>query len=393
MNFQAINRIAMWRVFILSMSGFIFNTTEFIPVALLTDIGASFAMSAEQAGIMITIYAWIVALCSLPFMLFTAHIERRRLLLILFAIFIISHLISVFAWNFTVLMIGRMGIAFAHSVFWAITAALVMRVAPRSRKTQAIGLFAMGTSLATVLGLPLGRLIGQAFGWRITFAVIAIIATAIMIALWRILPRLPSKNSGDLSSLKNLIRRPALICLYGVTVIFVSGHFTAYSYIEPFALKIGGFSPSHTTLILLWFGIAGIIGSLVFNRFQPPLKQHYLPLCLLVSSAMMLLLAPLLAAKPLWLLLLLVWGIAEMGVVLCLQIRVLRLAPDATDVASAIYSGIFNIGIGGGALIGSKIADSAALGLSSIGFSGAIFVILAFILTLKLNRLSAHLYK
>ena len=392
MNFQAINRIAMWRVFILSMSGFIFNTTEFIPVALLTDIGKNFAMSAEQTGIMITLYAWIVALCSLPFMLLTAHIERRKLLLILFAIFITSHIICVIAWNFPVLMIGRMGIAFAHSVFWAITAALVMRVAPRSRKTQAIGLFAMGVSLATVLGLPLGRLIGQFFGWRMTFAIIAVIAGLIMISLWRILPQLPSKNSGDLSSLSSLIRRPALLCLFAVTVIFVSGHFTAYSYIEPFALKIGGFSSSHTTLILLWFGIAGIIGSLVFNRFQPPLKQHYLPLCLFISTAMMLLFAPILASKTLWIILLLIWGIAEMGVILCLQIRVLKLAPDATDVASAIYSGIFNLGIGGGALIGSQIAASS-FGLNSIGYTGAAFVLTAFALTLWLNRLSRHLYR
>lgn len=392
MNFQSINRIAMWRVFILSMSGFIFNTTEFIPVALLTDIGNSFAMSAEQTGIMITIYAWIVALCSLPFMLLTAHIERKRLLLILFAIFITSHILCVIAWNFIILMIGRMGIAFAHSVFWAITAALVMRVAPRSRKTQAIGLFAMGTSLATILGLPIGRLIGQTFGWRISFAVIAIIATLIMLSLWKLLPKLPSKNSGDLKSLNTLLRRPALLCLYAVTVIFVSGHFTAYSYIEPFALKIGGFSANHTTLLLLCFGIAGIAGSLIFNRYQPRLKQHYLPLCLLITTLAMSLFAPLLSTKPLWLSLLILWGIVEMGVVLCLQIRVLRLAPDATDVASAIYSGIFNIGIGAGALIGSLVAEAPQLGLTQIGNIGAALVALAFILTLWLNRLSRHLY-
>ena len=237
--YQKAERTQYWRVVIMACAAFIFNTTEFVPVALLTDIGQSFDMQSSDVGLMMTVYAWTVMIMSLPAMLATGDMERKGLLLKLFVIFIIGHIISVIAWNYWILLIARMCIAVAHSLFWAITASLVMRVAPKNKKTQAIGMLAIGTSLATILGLPLGRLVGQLVGWRITFAIIAALALVVMVFIMRLLPNLPSKNAGSLSSLPILAKRPLLIGLYATTVIIVSAHFTAYTYIEPFMVQIG----------------------------------------------------------------------------------------------------------------------------------------------------------
>ena len=234
--YQKAERTQFWRVVIMACAAFIFNTTEFVPVALLTDIGQSFNMQTSDVGLMMTVYAWTVLIMSLPAMLATGKMERKSLLVKLFIIFIIGHILSVIAWNYWILLIARMCIAVAHSVFWSITASLVMRVAPKNKKTQAIGMLAIGTSLATILGLPLGRLVGQLVGWRITFAIIGILALVIMFLIIRLLPTLPSKNAGSVSSLPILAKRPLLIGLYATTVIIVSAHFTAYTYIEPFML-------------------------------------------------------------------------------------------------------------------------------------------------------------
>lgn len=114
---KIVRRVKFWRVLCMAFSAFIFNTTEFLPVALLSDIAESFQMSVSQTGLIITIYAWIVSLLSLPFMLLTAKIERRGLLIKLFILFILSHILSCIAWNFQILVISRIGIAISHSIF------------------------------------------------------------------------------------------------------------------------------------------------------------------------------------------------------------------------------------------------------------------------------------
>ncbi|WP_049372426.1 sugar transporter [Haemophilus parainfluenzae] len=373
--YQKAERTKYWRVVIMACAAFIFNTTEFVPVALLTDIGQSFDMQSSDVGLMMTVYAWTVMIMSLPAMLATGDMERKGLLLKLFVIFIIGHIISVIAWNYWILLIARMCIAVAHSLFWAITASLVMRVAPKNKKTQAIGMLAIGTSLATILGLPLGRLVGQLVGWRITFAIIAALALVVMVFIMRLLPNLPSKNAGSLSSLPILAKRPLLIGLYATTVIIVSAHFTAYTYIEPFMVQIGELDPNLATIILLVFGVSGITASVIFNRlyrFGPTQFISGAMILLTISLTFMLASASYTATM---FTLAFIWGIGISCIGLALQMRVLQLAPDATDVASAIYSGIFNAGIGAGALFGNQIAHH--IGLEYIGFSGAALAMIA----------------
>ena len=373
--YQKAERTQYWRVVIMACAAFIFNTTEFVPVALLTDIGQSFDMQSSDVGLMMTVYAWTVMIMSLPAMLATGDMERKGLLLKLFVIFIIGHIISVIAWNYWILLIARMCIAVAHSLFWAITASLVMRVAPKNKKTQAIGMLAIGTSLATILGLPLGRLVGQLVGWRITFAIIAALALVVMVFIMRLLPNLPSKNAGSLSSLPILAKRPLLIGLYATTVIIVSAHFTAYTYIEPFMVQIGELDPNLATIILLVFGVSGITASVIFNRlyrFGPTQFISGAMILLTISLTFMLASASYTATM---FTLAFIWGIGISCIGLALQMRVLQLAPDATDVASAIYSGIFNAGIGAGALFGNQIAHH--VGLEYIGFTGAALAMIA----------------
>ena len=366
------------QVILMGISAFIVNTTEFVPVALLTDIAKDFSITTAETGLMLTLYAWVVAAMSLPLMLLTSRFERKRLLLALFVLFIASHALSVFAWSFQVLLISRVGIAFSHAIFWAITAAITLRVAPEGKRALALSILATGTALAMVLGVPIGRIVGQWFGWRTTFAGIGIIAFIIFILQAKLLPDLPSMFEGSFRKIPELLKNPLLVSLYLFCFLIFTADYAAYTYIEPFMSRVGAISEHLTTFILLLFGGAGLIGSVMFSRWGDKSSTH-----LMVISTVLVLICMLTmvwTVTSMWLLSLntVIWGAAMMLLMLTIQSKVIEIDISAQDMVMAMFSGIINLGIGMGALLGGYAVTHIAL--SSVGFVGAAIASVALLL-------------
>ena len=267
-------------------------------------------------------------------------------------------------------MVSRIGIALTHAVFWSITASLAVRLAPTGKTNQALGLLSTGTVLAMVLGIPLGRVVGQYFGWQLSFLLIGVCAAGVMLVLAKNLPALPSQNTGSLSSLPSLFKRRNLMLLYAMTVLIITAHFTAYSYIEPFVLQVGGFKAEQVTIVLSLYGLAGFAASYLFGKWFAKSQRLFMLGAVAVILLSALLLLPFASFPYAVYALVFIWGVAIVIVSLGMVSKVLAFASDATDVANSIYSGLYNVGIGGGALLGHYV--TVWFGLSNIGIAGAL---------------------
>lgn len=368
--------------FCISFAAFIFVTSEFIPVGLLPEMAIGLGRSESQTGILMTIYAWIVAVLSLPLTAYTARLNRRALLLSLIGIFVFAHAIAAFATSFDMLVVSRAIVASAHAVFWGIATPLGIRLAPEGNREHAMSVVSTGATLGSVLGIPLGTFLGQVFGWRVSFGGIGVCAAVIGLILLRYLPSTPSRNAKTFSSIWPLLRRKQLLLVYMITVISMLGHYSAFTFITPYLHDVGHLPKNLVAAVLLAFGLAGLTGGFIAPKL---LRDHFrtaslAALAIVFLALMFLNLA--VSTLPTTFVVVIVWGISFVFFNLVLQTLILMLAPEAEDVAMAGYSGIYNIGIGGGALIGSL---AAAHQLLLIGYIGAGLVALSFCLILKLK--------
>ena len=268
----------------LSCTAFIFVTTELLPVGLLPDIASTFARSEASTGILLTVYAWMVALMSLSLTVMSAGLNRRTLILSLLVLFAAGNFFASLSNSFPMLMAARCCIALCHAVFWSIATPLAARVAPREQKARALSLVVGGTSIAMVLGVPVGILLGHHLGWRSAFAVVGAAALLIFLLMSRLLPSLPSANTGSLRSLPRLLHNADLSKVYLLTLLTVIGHFILSTYFAPYMARMGGFSPGAVAGLLLVTGGSGVVGSAVGGRYADRFPRIMLPapLCVML---------------------------------------------------------------------------------------------------------------
>ena len=360
----------------LTFCTFVFNTSEFMPIGLLSDIANDLNISDARAGMLISVYAWVVALMSLPLMIIVSKMELKRLLLTIIAVFVLSHVASALAEGYYTLMLSRIGVACSHAIFWSIVSPLAVRIVPDDKRAFALSMVATGSSIAMVVGLPLGRVVGLYLGWRMTFLSIGVISALIFIYIAAMLPKVPSRGKFSVKRLPALLHNRVLLGVFVMSVLFATAHYTGYSYIEPFLGRVAGFTPDIVTLVLIVFGGSGMIGSIAFSKYYMSNPRRFVAvatvapaLCLLLMQVSAVSLASVLAVCV-------VWGAMATAFNIAFQDNVMRFAPEeATSVAMSIFSGIFNLGIGSGAYIGGVVVTHLSLG--SIGYAGGAIGLLA----------------
>ncbi len=365
----------------LTLCVFVFNMSEFMPIGLLSDISADFGISEAQTGMIISIYAWAVAILSLPLMLLLRKMQYRMMLLMCVGLFAAFQFLAGVANSYWMLVFARLGVAVAHSIFWSIASPLAVRVVAPELQKLALSMIAAGTSIAMIIGLPLGRVIGLALGWRMSFIVIALASVAILMLLVAVFPKVDNPGTFTLRRLPDIFRNRVLVGIYVMLAIYVTGYYTGYSYIEPFLAQTAGMSETMITVALTVFGLAGIGGSMLFTKVYDRTRYRFIAMALIGSAVCLALLLPSTVSMVCVLAVCTMWGFFATSFNISFQNETLRASPsDATAISMSLFSGIFNVGIAMGSIIGGAVTDHGSV--DHIGYVGSAFVIVATVIAL-----------
>ena len=356
----------------LACCAFVFNTSEFMPIGLLTDIAASFSLTEAQAGIMISVYAWGVMLLSLPLMVFASRFEFKRMLLGVLAVFSLGQFLSAVAPTYPILVCARLVVACAHAVFWSVASIMASRLVDSRHGALAISMIATGSSIAQIFGLPLGRAIGLAVGWRMTFAVVGALSAVAVVY---------QATGFTVKQLPELLKNPFLVALYAVTVFMATGYYASYSYIEPFLAQVAHVDAGAITMTLTAFGCSGLLGSWLFGRLFDGHRFPFLAITLSGVPVALLLMGPVASSLVAVLAVCALWGCCATAFNVAFQAELIKYTPaDSSAVAMSIFSGLFNLGIGTGTAIGGAVVSGP--GIAWIGFVGGAITVVGVILAI-----------
>ncbi|SNY64805.1 MFS transporter [Paractinoplanes atraurantiacus] len=379
----AASRRAWAAVVALSLAALAFVTTELLPIGLLTLMADDLDRSRSQVGQLVTWYAAVVVLFSVPLTRLTRRIPRRTLLGVTLGLFAAANLLVALAPSFTVLAGARLLIGLCQALFWSIAAAAVNDPFPPSARGRVVAVFSVGTALAPVLGVPAGTWLGQQAGWRAAFLAVAVVGVAVAVAVVLLVPSYPPQAGG--AARGSAPDRSAFRWLVVATTLGVCGYLTFTTYVGPFLLDVTGLEQGALAPVLFASGLAGVAGTMIVGQFldRRPVAARLTPLAVVAFA--LLALYPLGAIPVAAVALIALTGGGYSAYPAAAQHRMLQVAPASTDMASAWLSTAFNVGIAGGSLLGAALLPGAgARPLALIG--GALVLAALTVLTVSARR-------
>ena len=389
----ATDRFPLIPLLTLAAATFMSVTIEMLPTGVMHLMSPELRVSESQIGLLMSIFAFTVVVTSTPLMVLLRRVPKRLLLVGVLTTFAIGTLGTAIAPSYSLIVVTRIVTGVAHGVFWASVTAYTGMLVTREQLTKAVSISSGGGGLAFVLGVPLGTALGQLVGWRLAFAGLAVACLATAVLLWAVLPRgadrepepdtspietqpAPQAIGGTegLERARSLPPRPrrsmrmvVLTCI--LVAVVMTGQYAYYSYISPYLLGPVALPEPWLPAVLFGYGIAAAVGTavtgLVFSG--RPRLGFYLTAALMLAGGGLVLLVP--AQLVLVVIGTVVWGAAMGFMPVLLQSRLLAVAPAAQrDLASALYTTGFNLGIASGAYLGGLLLDDFGLGAPGIAF-------------------------
>lgn len=344
-----------------SLATFSVVTTEMLPVGLLTPIADTLDISSGTAGLMISLPALLAALFAPLVVMVSGGMDRRRILCGLLGLLIIANIASALAPSLWWMLAGRVLVGFCMGGIWAIAGGLAARLVPSHSIGLATSIIFGGVAAASVLGVPLGAWIGDIAGWRWAFGSMALFSAVVLVFNLAVMPALPVASSATGCAFCEQLGNRKLQVGIILTMLLVAGHFMAFTFVRPLLLSVSGFETQWIGALLFAYGIAGIIGNFIAGMVaarRTVLTLMAISLGLLLTPVLFLTVGD---SHIVGGVVLLVWGLAYGGVSVGLMTWVMKAAPRAVEIATALYVSVFNVGIALGSWAGGQAVDGLGL--------------------------------
>lgn len=378
-------------LFALTISAFAIGATEFVIVGLIPTIAEHLQIALPSAGLLVSLYAFGVAVGAPVLTALTGKVPRKWLLMGLMALFTAGNLLAWQATSYLVLVIARVLTGLAHGVFFSIGSTIATSLVSKEKAASAIAIMFSGLTVALVTGVSLGTWIGQTYGWQETFLAVSLLGVIALLASLLFIPDdIHHAPPASLRQQLQVLTHPRLLLVYAKTALGYGGAFTAFTFLAPILQNISGFSAASVSVILLIYGVSVAVGNIWGGKLadrKGPLSALKL---LFAGLAIVLMSLTFTAGNQITAVLnVLVWGAFAFGNVPGLQVLVVqqaqRFTPNAVDVASGLNIAAFNVGIALGSITGGAVVSHMTL--MDTPWVGSLIVLIALGLTFASERL------
>ncbi|MCX2895623.1 MFS transporter [Stenotrophomonas lactitubi] len=374
-------------VFSLAMGVFGLLTAEYLPASLLTPMAADLGVSEALAGQAVTVTAVVALFAGLLVPRLTRSIDRRLVLLGFTALMILSNALVALSSSMGVLLVMRVLLGIALGGFWSMAAAVAMRLVPPQRVPRALSIIFSGIAVGTVVSVPLGSYLGGLLGWRSAFWAATAVGGLTLAFQWFTLPRMAPRKAAVPESVVGLLRRPGVAVGMLGCVLAHTGQYALFTYIRPTLESLGQMSADGLALILLGFGVANFVGTLLAGW----LMERSLKVTLVIMPALVGVAALGMLLLPVGVgglsILVALWGLAFGGVPVAWSSWVARAVPDQAESAGGMVVAAVQSSIAAGAALGGLVFGLG--GIAAVLTVAATVMLLASVLIAFRVRVSA----
>lgn len=328
-------------------------TTQSIVPGLLPQLAADFSVDIPTAGLLITGFALTSAVAGPVLALVTGGVSRKHLLLAAVTVFVLGNVLSALSTGYGLLLAARIVVACSHGLIFGLATVLATQLAPEGRKTSAVSLVVAGSTVAGIAGIPLGIIVGAAFGWRTTFWGLAAAGALVGVAVWLLVPSAGKQPQQKmLTQLRAALRSDALIG-YGVFCLYMFSNMTIFAYIVPLLTQTSGVPAAMIPWVLSGMGAFGLIGNLVGGRLAD--RWPMATMLGIVAAVAVITLVMVFLVGNAWGLVIAIWArwMVGFGFPAPLRARVLKDAAGAETLASTLTTTASNLGTGVAAAAGA----------------------------------------